>query len=140
MSDYEAVVWVSAVALVAPDGQVLMQRRRLHRAHGGLWEFPGGKLEAGESPEAAALREMREELGVEIDASALCPAGFASDSAMPAPAGRTHVILLYACRRWHGEPRCLDAEEIAWFAPEQLEALAMPPLDYPLARALKKVI
>lgn len=139
------IVWVVAVALVAPDRRVLMQRRRLDRAHGGLWEFPGGKIEAGEAPEAAAAREMFEELGVDLDPAALQAVSFASDSATaPTPGSPSprapHVILLYACRRWQGEPTCLDAEQIGWFAPDQLEQLAMPPLDYPLARALQKAI
>ncbi len=129
------MIWVVAVALVAADGRVLMQRRRRDRAHGGLWEFPGGKLEAGESPEAAAAREIGEELGVVLDISELHPVSFASSPAAQSPAP-PHVILLYACRHWQGQPRCLDAEEIGWFAPELLENLDMPPLDYPLARAL----
>lgn len=139
------LVWVVAVALVAPDRRVMMQKRRLNRAHGGLWEFPGGKIEADELPEAAACREICEELGVAVDVSALQPVSFASDlTVSPAPGPsvprQPHVILLYACRRWQGEPCCLDAEEIGWFAPEQLEQLAMPPLDYPLARALRQAL
>ncbi len=131
------MIWVVAVALIARDGRVLMQRRRLDRAHGGLWEFPGGKIEADEAPEFAACREIREELGVDLDISALQAVSFAAD----APTlHQRHIILLYSCRRWAGEPACLDAQEIAWVAPERLEQLAMPPLDYPLARALKKVI
>ena len=129
------MVWVVAAALIADDGRVLMQRRRLDRTHGGLWEFPGGKIEFGESPEAAARREIEEELGVGLEITALEPVSFASSSAN-LPAGKTHVILLYACRQWRGEPRCLDAEEIGWFATDRLEHLAMPPLDYPLARSL----
>ena len=154
------MIWVVAVALIASDGRVLMQRRRLNRAHGGLWEFPGGKIEEDEAPEIAAFREIREELGVELDISALHAVSFASDmtitlaaratspraplpstpSSGAPPLHQTHVILLYSCRRWEGEPACLDAEEIGWVAPERLETLSMPPLDYPLARALKKVI
>jgi 8-oxo-dGTP diphosphatase len=147
------MIWVVAVALIASDGSVLMQRRRLNSAHGGLWEFPGGKIEGDETPEIAAFREIREELGVDLDISALHAVSFASDAAISSSPGsplpvassapnpyQTHVILLYSCRRWEGQPACLDAEEIGWFAPEQLEQLAMPPLDYPLARALKKVI
>ena len=125
-----------AVALIAADGHVLMQRRRRDRAHGGLWEFPGGKIEAGETPETTAVREIREELGVDLAVSALRAVTFAASPAGPQPSGQPHVILLYACRQWHGEPHCLDAEEIAWFAPRELEYLTMPPLDYPLAQAL----
>ena len=122
--------WVVSVALRRVDGAVLMQRRRLDRAHGGLWEFPGGKVEPGESAEEACVRELAEELGVEIDTAVLDVVGFASDPA------RRLVILLYTAARWRGEPRCLDGEEIGWFAPGDLARLAMPPLDYPLARAL----
>lgn len=130
------VVWVVAVALIAADLRILMQRRRRDRAHGGLWEFPGGKIEAGETPDAAAAREIREELGMDLNPSELQTVSFASSSAVPESSGQPHVILLYACRQWHGEARCLDAEELAWFAPRELEYLAMPPLDYPLAQAL----
>ncbi len=140
LADFPTAVLVVAVALIAPDRRVLMQRRRAHRAHGGLWEFPGGKIEALESPEQAIFREIREELGIDLDISALLPVSFASEQ-IPWDGPRPpHVILLYSCARWQGEPRCLDAEEIAWFAPEAIEQLAMPPLDYPLAQALKKVI
>lgn len=131
--DRAPVVWVVAVALIAADKRILMQRRRHGRAHGGLWEFPGGKIEPRETPAAAAVREIREELGVDLDPCALQPVSFASG---PPSARQPHVILLYACRQWQGEPQCLDAEEAAWLAPEQLAHLAMPPLDYPLARAL----
>lgn len=134
------VVPVVAVALVAPDGRILMQRRRADRAHGGLWEFPGGKVEPEESPESALVREIEEELGVRLDPANLAPLTFASDPALPPAPRAPHVILLYICREWPGEPRCLDGEAIAWIRPDALLALPMPPLDVPLAKALLKVI
>src|SRR5690606_29065872 len=127
---------VVAVALIAPDGRVLMQRRRHNRDFGGLWEFPGGKIEAGESPESALLREISEELGIALDPAALDPLAFASDRRLPPAPRQPHVILLYTCRAWSGEVQCLDADTLGWFAPEGLMDLPMPPLDVPLARAL----
>ena len=131
---------VVAVALIAPDRRILMQQRKLTGMFGGLWEFPGGKVEPGESPESALLREIDEELGVALDPVALHALTFASDPALPPMPRQPHVILLYTCRRWQGEPRCLDGEAIAWVAPDALMALPMPPLDVPLAEALLKVI
>jgi 8-oxo-dGTP diphosphatase len=133
---FSTFVPVVAAALIDGSDRILVQRRRLDSAHGGLWEFPGGKIEPGESPESALLREIEEELGVTLDAEALTPLTFASDPALPPAPRAPHVILLYTCRRWRGEPRCHVGEEIGWFAPADLPGLAMPPLDYPLARAL----
>lgn len=134
------MVPVVAVALIAPEPRILMQRRKASRAFGGLWEFPGGKVEPGESPESALLREIAEELGITLDVQALQPLTFASDPALPPAPRQPHVILLYTCRRWRGEPSCLDAESIAWFAQEEIMGLPMPPLDVPLAEALLKAI
>jgi 8-oxo-dGTP diphosphatase len=130
------MVPVVAVALIAPDGRVLMQRRRQDRAFGGLWEFPGGKIEAGESPESALLREVAEELGIALSPAALAPLSFASDPRLPPEPRQPHVILLYTCRAWSGEAQCLDADMLGWFAPVELRQLPMPPLDVPLAEAL----
>jgi len=130
------VILVVAVALIDGSGRVLMQRRRNDRAHGGLWEFPGGKVESAESLESAAIREIREELGIRLDPAALAPLTFASDPMLPPAPRAAHVILLYTCRRWDGQPECHDAAEIAWFAPSAIPGLEMPPLDYPLADAL----
>lgn len=136
MQKFSTPLLVAAVAMIAPGGRVLMQRRRLGAAHGGLWEFPGGKIEPGETPEAAASRELGEELGIAVDPGALAPLTFASGPAASPEAGPGLVILLYICRDWRGDPQCHEGEELAWFAPAGLGALAMPPLDYPLARAL----
>lgn len=127
---------VVAAALIAGDGRVLMQRRRLTSEHGGLWEFPGGKLEPGESPESALVREIDEELGIALDRDALVPLAFASGPVGEAAGRPALVILLYSCRDWAGAPACHDGEEIRWFALDALTGLAMPPLDYPLAKAL----
>ncbi|MEE4450115.1 (deoxy)nucleoside triphosphate pyrophosphohydrolase [Novosphingobium resinovorum] len=139
---------VVAVALVAPEGHarcgsVLMQQRAFAGVHGGLWEFPGGKVEPGESPEDALVRELAEELGVTVAAADLAPVGFASGrTAAPAQGGkgpaRPLVILLYMCGAWQGEPRALEAADVAWTAPDAIGALSMPPLDYPLAEALSR--
>jgi 8-oxo-dGTP diphosphatase len=126
------IIPVVAVALVDASGRVLMQQRRIGGEHGGLWEFPGGKVEPRESLEESLCREILEELGVTLSGDALEPLSFASDAAQP------YVILFYTCREWEGEPQCLDGEAISWFTIEQIAALAMPPLDVPLARALKE--
>jgi 8-oxo-dGTP diphosphatase len=131
---------VVAIALIGPDGRICMQQRRLGGAYGGLWEFPGGKVEAGESPESALIREIDEELGVSLNSSALAPVAFASDPAEPPTPRAPHVILLYMSRRWTGDVQCLDGEAIGWFAPDELAGLKMPPLDYPLAERLVQLL
>jgi 8-oxo-dGTP diphosphatase len=133
-------VLVVAVALIDASGRILLQRRRIGGEHGGLWEFPGGKVEAGETPQTAAFREIEEELGVRLDPAALVPVTFASDAEVPPPPRRSYVILLYTCRAWRGEPECREGEEIRWYGSGELAGLAMPPLDYPLAAALTAAI
>lgn len=131
MKKIPTIIPVVAAALIDRGGHVLMQQRRTGSEHGGFWEFPGGKVEPGESLTESLCRELSEELGIILDAAALEPLNFASDPALP------YVILLYTCRTWAGEPQCLDGEAIGWFAIGEIAALPMPPLDVPLARALK---
>jgi len=123
-------ILVVAAALIAPDGRILVHQRKFGAALGGLWEFPGGKVETGENPDFALVRELAEELGVAVEAADL---QFLAEASEP---GNPHVILLYTCRRWQGEPACLAGEGIAWVWPDALPGLAMPPLDVPLAQQL----
>lgn len=102
----------------------------------GLWEFPGGKVDAGEMPEAALVRELDEELGISVAEASLAPAAFAS-----APLGERHLILLlYVCRSWSGEPRPLDASGLKWVRPEEMLTLEMPPADKPLIGLLQALL
>ncbi|HEX8655801.1 MAG TPA: (deoxy)nucleoside triphosphate pyrophosphohydrolase [Allosphingosinicella sp.] len=127
---------VVAAALVDPEGRILLQQRPEGRAMAGLWEFPGGKVEQGELPEAALARELEEELGIASAAVDLAPACFAS-----APLGERHLILLlYLCRRWEGDPRPLHAEALKWLAPADMDPDEMPPADRPLIALLAKLL
>ena len=127
---------VVAAALADGEGRLLLQQRRPGRAMAGLWEFPGGKVEEGERPETALVRELREELGIGIAPGDLAPTCFAS-----APNGSRHMILLlYLCRRWQGEPRPLDASALRWETPAGMRSLAMPPADAPLVDLLEALL
>ena len=127
---------VVAAALVDGDRRVLLQKRSAGRAMAGLWEFPGGKVEAGERPEQALARELEEELGIAVGTGSLEPAAFASAD----NGGRHMLLLLYLCRQWRGEPRPLDAEALEWVRPEEMAALPMPPADEPLIPLLDRLI
>jgi 8-oxo-dGTP diphosphatase len=129
-------VFVVAVALVREDGRVLVQQRAPGRSMAGLWEFPGGKVEPGETPEQALIREIGEELGVTLGAEALTPAAFASEAL-----GERHLLLLlYTARQWSGEAKALDASAIEWVAVDEMRGLAMPPADVPLVEALARLL
>ncbi len=127
---------VVAAAFVDSQRRVLLQQRSPGRAMAGLWEFPGGKVESGELPEAALAREIGEELGIAVSEEDLVPACFAS-----APLGDRHMILLlYVCRRWRGEPQPLDASALQWLRPDEMRAEQMPPADQPLIALLDALI
>lgn len=127
------IVLVSAVALIDPDGRVLLAQRPEGKSLAGLWEFPGGKVEIGESPEVALIRELREELGIETKASCLAPLTFASHSY-----DDFHLLMpLFACRRWEGMATGREGQRLAWVRPERLRDYPMPPADLPLIPILR---
>lgn len=127
---------VVAAALLAESGRILLQQRAPGRSMAGLWEFPGGKVEDGETPEAALARELEEELGIAVEPAALAPACFAS-----AMVGERHMtLLLYVCRAWRGEPQPLDASALAWTTLDEMRSLPMPPADQPLIGLLEKLL
>ncbi|MES2753173.1 MAG: (deoxy)nucleoside triphosphate pyrophosphohydrolase [Pseudomonadota bacterium] len=123
---------VVAAALVDRDGRVLVQQRPAGKHHGGLWEFPGGKVEPGETPEAALIRELAEELAIDVETACLAPAAFASEPPL--------LLLLYVCRKWQGTPRATDGAALRWLRPVALHALAMPPADRPLVGLLEALL
>lgn len=123
---------VTAAALVDRCGLILLQKRPLTGSMPGLWEFPGGKVEVGETPEAALARELYEELDIVADASAFAPLTFASE-----PLGEKHLLLLlYTCHSWTGEPKPLFATDLRWVEAKSMHSLPMPPADVPLVDAL----
>lgn len=120
-------LWVVAIALRDDSGRLLLQRRPVHKHHGGLWEFPGGKVESVESPRVALCREISEELALAIDPADLTPA-LAADNG----AGGSTVLIVYNCSRWNGEPVGCEGQEWGWFTHKQARELAMPPMDLDL--------
>jgi 8-oxo-dGTP diphosphatase len=129
-------IWVSAVALIDTDGRLLMTQRPAGKSFAGLWEFPGGKIETCESPEAALIRELEEELGISTHASCLAPLTFASH-AYP----DFHLMMLiYACRKWEGTAHGKEGQSLKWVRHADLMALPMPPADIPVAALLQSLL
>lgn len=126
-------LWVSAAALVDMEGRVLMAQRPEGKSMAGLWEFPGGKVEAGETPEATLVRELKEELGIDITQSCLAPFTFASHSYE-----KFHLFMpLYLCRVWKGEPQGIEGQNLKWVYPHKMSQLPMPGADVPLIAMLR---
>ena len=130
------IVLVAAVALIDPDGRVLLAQRPEGKHLAGLWEFPGGKVHGGETPEAALIRELDEELGIDVVASCLTPFTFASH-AYP----EFHLLMpLYVCRKWSGIPTAREGQQLKWVRPAQLADYPMPPADKPLVAMLRDLL
>ena len=130
------LVLVIACALVDPDGRVLMAQRPAGKNLAGLWEFPGGKMEAGERPEDTLIRELREELGIEVKEPCLAPFSFASHSYAD-----FHLLMpLYICRRWEGMPQALEHQAIKWLMPKDMAQLPLTPADIPLVPMLRDLL
>ncbi len=130
------LVLVAAVALVDVDGRVLMQCRPAGKAMAGLWEFPGGKVEPGETPEACLIRELREELALDVTEVCLAPLTFASHAYED-----FHLLMaLYVCRRWEGRPRPREGQETRWVRPLRMGELEMPAADVTLVAMLRDLL
>ena len=126
-------VLVSAVALIDRDGRVLLAQRPEGKSMAGLWEFPGGKIESGETPEAALIRELHEELGIETWQSCLAPLTFASHTYET-----FHLLMpLFACRKWEGTPIAKEGQTLKWVLPKDLRTYPMPTADVPLIPILR---
>jgi 8-oxo-dGTP diphosphatase len=130
------ILLVSAVALVDRDDRVLLAQRPEGKAMAGLWEFPGGKVGPGETPEAALIRELDEELGIDTEKSCLAPIAFASHS-YP----EFHLLMpLFVCRVWRGIPEPREGQQLAWVRPNRMRDYPMPPADVPLVAMLRDLL
>lgn len=130
------IVLVAAVVLVDADGRVLLARRPPGKSMEGLWEFPGGKVDPGETPEVALIRELQEELGIDTRESCLAPLTFASHAYET-----FHLLMpLYVCRVWKGTPTPKEGQELAWVRPLKLKDYPMPPADVPLVAMIRDLL
>ncbi len=130
------LILVAAVVLVDTDGRVLLAQRPEGKAMSGLWEFPGGKVDPGETPEAALIRELAEELGIDVTASCLAPFTFASHAYSD-----FHLLMpLYVCRKWSGIPTPREGQRLSWVRPVLLADYPMPPADKPLIAMLRDLL
>jgi len=130
------VVLVAACALIDADGRVLIAERPSGKSMAGLWEFPGGKVDPGERPEDALIRELKEELGIVVNEACLAPLTFASHTYED-----FHLLMpLYVCRRWEGVVRPHEGQKLAWVRPNRLKEYPMPPADVPLISHLTTLL
>ena len=134
--EQKLILLVAAIALVDPDGRVLIAQRTAGKHLEGLWEFPGGKLRQGETPEAALIRELKEELGIDVAESCLAPLSFASHAYE-----EFHLLMpLYVCRIWQGVVSAREGQQLKWVRPSKLGDWPMPPADAPLVAALRDLL
>ena len=130
------LVLVAAVALIDADGRVLLSQRPEGKTLAGLWEFPGGKIEAGERPETALIRELKEELAIDVAESCLAPLTFASHAYSD-----FHLLMpLYVCRRWKGQVQAMEGQTLKWVRAKDLRSYPMPPADLPLIPHLEELL
>ena len=130
------IVLVAACALIDVDGRVLLAQRPEGKSMAGLWEFPGGKVEAGERPEQTLIRELKEELGITVNEACLAPLTFASHAYAD-----FHLLMpLYVCRKWEGTVAATEGQKLAWVRPNRLRDYEMPPADIPLIPHLQALL
>jgi len=133
MEKNPTMLFVVAAALIDAQGRICLQKRPENKVMAGLWEFPGGKVETGEQPEAALARELREELDITVDPANLQPITFASESV----GGHDLLLLLYICDQWNGDVTAMEASDIKWVRPQEMIDLQMPPADAPFIPILE---